>query len=85
MAQHAQLRIDLTLPHCIEPRVAQLDALRARHAELQAENQHLREALARKLGHRRTDPPADRCRAPTSRTCPQRQNPCSTRSSSRAM
>ncbi len=34
----------------------QLDALRARHAELQAENQHLREALAHKLGGRRSDP-----------------------------
>jgi hypothetical protein len=38
----------------------QLDALRARQAELQAENQQLREALARKLGHRRAEPPTDR-------------------------
>lgn len=32
----------------------QLDALRARYSELQAENQQLREALARKLGARRS-------------------------------
>jgi len=38
----------------------QLDALRARHAELQTENRQLREALARKLGHSRADPPTDR-------------------------
>lgn len=34
----------------------QLDTLRARHAELQAENHRLREALARELGQRRSDP-----------------------------
>jgi Family of unknown function (DUF6262) len=36
----------------------QLDTLRARHAELQAENRQLREALARKLRQQRTDPSA---------------------------
>lgn len=38
----------------------QLEALRARYVELRAENCQLREALARKLGQHRTDPPADR-------------------------
>ena len=38
----------------------QIEALRARYAELQAENRQLREALARKLGQHRADPPADR-------------------------
>ena len=37
----------------------QLDTLRARHAELQAENQKLREALAHKLRQQRADPSAD--------------------------
>jgi hypothetical protein len=37
----------------------QLDAVRARHAELQAENRQLREALAQKLGQQRTDPSVD--------------------------
>jgi Family of unknown function (DUF6262) len=37
----------------------QLDALRARHAEVQAENRQLREALARKLRQQRADPSAD--------------------------
>ena len=34
----------------------QLDALRARYSELQAENRQLHEALARKLGARRSPP-----------------------------
>lgn len=34
----------------------QFEALRARYAELQAENRELREALARKLGQHRVDP-----------------------------
>ena len=34
----------------------QLDALRARYSDLQAENRQLREALARKLGTRRSQP-----------------------------
>ena len=38
----------------------QLEALRARYAELQAENRQLRDALARKLGQHRADPSADR-------------------------
>ena len=38
----------------------QLEALRARYAELQAENRQLRDALARKLGQHRADPHADR-------------------------
>lgn len=38
----------------------QLATLRARHAELQTENRQLREALARKLGSRRAEPPGDR-------------------------
>jgi transposase-like protein len=37
----------------------QLDALRARHAELQAENRQLREALARRLRQQRANPSAD--------------------------
>ena len=36
----------------------QLDALRARQAELQNENRQLREALARNLGAQRADPPS---------------------------